>query len=151
MTTVQDLVASIKAYIQIGIEQRHENSMSMTDSNIKEATMRFLSNLYLILSSLLLISLPARAEQCQSTVNKFTLILAGKKVAFKTGFIESGRMRYRYIAKGDQTRPLMLFLHGFPEIAEAWAHQIKQQLNQILPTIQITPQPSWQKRFMTSV
>lgn len=36
------------------------------------------------------------------------------------------RVRLHYVAQGPDDRPLMLFLHGFPEFWYSWRHQLKE-------------------------
>jgi len=36
-----------------------------------------------------------------------------------------GGLKMHYVEKGDKEKPLMLFLHGFPEFWYSWRHQIK--------------------------
>lgn len=33
-------------------------------------------------------------------------------------------MRLHYVENGDPTKPMILFLHGFPEFWYSWRHQI---------------------------
>lgn len=56
--------------------------------------------------------------------NTIRLNVSGKSFAFKSGHIKVGDMYYHYLAKGTKNRPLILFLHGFPEIAAAWKDQL---------------------------
>ena len=37
----------------------------------------------------------------------------------------SNGIKMHYVEKGDSTRPLMVFLHGFPEFWFCWRHQIE--------------------------
>ncbi len=39
-------------------------------------------------------------------------------------FLQQG-IRLHYVARGPQDKPLMLFLHGFPEFWYSWRHQLK--------------------------
>ena len=34
------------------------------------------------------------------------------------------KIRLHYVATGDESKPLMLFIHGFPEFWYSWRHQI---------------------------
>ena len=36
----------------------------------------------------------------------------------------SGGVQLHYVEKGDRTKPLMLFLHGFPEFWYSWRFQL---------------------------
>ena len=41
------------------------------------------------------------------------------------GFVEGyAKVQLHYVEKGDQTKPLMLFLHGFPEFWFSWRFQL---------------------------
>ena len=42
------------------------------------------------------------------------------------GFIHLEEVRLHYVASGDESKPLMLFLHGFPEFWYSWRHQIRE-------------------------
>ncbi|VDI79820.1 Hypothetical predicted protein [Mytilus galloprovincialis] len=42
------------------------------------------------------------------------------------GFIHLEEVRLHYVACGDESKPLMLFLHGFPEFWYSWRHQIRE-------------------------
>lgn len=35
-------------------------------------------------------------------------------------------VKLHYVEKGDSSKPLMLFIHGFPEFWYSWRHQIKE-------------------------
>ena len=35
-------------------------------------------------------------------------------------------MKLHYVEKGDKSKPLMLFVHGFPEFWFSWRHQIEE-------------------------
>ncbi|XP_063709836.1 epoxide hydrolase 1-like [Culicoides brevitarsis] len=41
-------------------------------------------------------------------------------------FIEVNGIRLHYVEKGDKSKPLMLFVHGFPEFWYSWRHQLKE-------------------------
>lgn len=43
---------------------------------------------------------------------------------FKSSFITIEGVKYHYIAKGDKSKPMILFLHGFPEFSSAWRDQL---------------------------
>ena len=32
------------------------------------------------------------------------------------GFVKANDINFHYVTAGDETKPLMLFLHGFPEV-----------------------------------
>jgi len=35
-------------------------------------------------------------------------------------------VKIHYVEKGDRSKPLMLFIHGFPEFWYSWRHQLKE-------------------------
>lgn len=41
-------------------------------------------------------------------------------------YVQLKNVKLHYVEKGDKTKPLMLFLHGFPEFWYSWRHQIKE-------------------------
>ncbi|XP_055598145.1 epoxide hydrolase 3-like [Uranotaenia lowii] len=41
-------------------------------------------------------------------------------------FIEVNGVKLHYVENGDREKPLMLFLHGFPEFWFSWRHQLKE-------------------------
>ncbi|XP_033121190.1 epoxide hydrolase 4-like [Anneissia japonica] len=43
----------------------------------------------------------------------------------KHGFLRINNLKLHYVAAGDRSKPLMLFLHGFPECWYSWRHQMK--------------------------
>lgn len=43
---------------------------------------------------------------------------------FKSAYITIEGVKYHYIAKGDKKKPMVLFLHGFPEFSSAWQDQL---------------------------
>ncbi|XP_071964698.1 epoxide hydrolase 4-like [Antedon mediterranea] len=43
----------------------------------------------------------------------------------KHGFLAVNGLKLHYVAAGDRSKPLMLFLHGFPECWYSWRHQMK--------------------------
>ena len=45
-------------------------------------------------------------------------------VEFQQGFLETGGIRTRYLAAGDPTKPLLLFLHGTGGHAEAYSRNL---------------------------
>lgn len=45
------------------------------------------------------------------------------------GYLRVRNMRFHYVAKGSEDKPLMLFVHGFPEFWYSWRHQIKEFAN----------------------
>lgn len=69
--------------------------------------------------------LAAGAVNAQS-FNERTIHLSvgSQKKHFKSGYIKVGDVNYHYLAKGDKSKPLMLFLHGFPEMSAAWKNQL---------------------------
>lgn len=40
-------------------------------------------------------------------------------------FVKSGSVSLHYVESGDQDKPLMVFVHGWPEFWYSWRHQIK--------------------------
>ena len=36
-----------------------------------------------------------------------------------------GGLKMHYVEKGDRSKPMMLFLHGFPEFWFLWRHQLE--------------------------
>lgn len=46
-------------------------------------------------------------------------------VCCKTCFIFQG-IKIHYVEKGDPKKPLMLFIHGFPEFWFSWRYQLKE-------------------------
>ena len=44
--------------------------------------------------------------------------------AMKSNFIEVDGDKYHYLFKGDPNRPVMLFVHGFPEYSYTWREQL---------------------------
>jgi len=42
------------------------------------------------------------------------------------GFIQLEQVKIHYVASGPEDKPLMLFLHGFPEFWYSWRHQIRE-------------------------
>jgi len=43
----------------------------------------------------------------------------------KSNFLEVDGDKYHYLSMGDESRPLMLFVHGFPEFSYTWREQLK--------------------------
>uniref|UniRef100_A0A336LSA0 CSON002822 protein n=1 Tax=Culicoides sonorensis TaxID=179676 RepID=A0A336LSA0_CULSO len=41
-------------------------------------------------------------------------------------FVHVNGIRLHYVEKGDKSKPLMLFVHGFPEFWYSWRHQIRE-------------------------
>ncbi|CAG2110089.1 unnamed protein product, partial [Medioppia subpectinata] len=41
-------------------------------------------------------------------------------------FIQLKDIKMHYVSKGDEKKPLMLFIHGFPEFWYSWRHQIRE-------------------------
>ena len=39
-------------------------------------------------------------------------------------YLQKQKVRFHYVDSGDESRPLILFLHGFPEFWYSWRHQI---------------------------
>jgi epoxide hydrolase 4 len=61
------------------------------------------------------------------------LVMAGMlRAGFSEGdwrhdFLESeGGLRFHYVAVGDVSKPLLLFIHGYPETWYSWRHQMKE-------------------------
>ncbi|KAJ9575262.1 hypothetical protein L9F63_025784 [Diploptera punctata] len=42
------------------------------------------------------------------------------------GYLPIEGVKIHYVEKGDRSKPLMLFIHGFPEFWYSWRHQIKE-------------------------
>lgn len=42
------------------------------------------------------------------------------------GFLQLKEVKLHYVANGDEYKPLMLLLHGFPECWYSWRHQLKE-------------------------
>ncbi len=40
-------------------------------------------------------------------------------------YIQIPNLRVHYVEKGDRNKPLMVFLHGFPEFWFSWRHQLE--------------------------
>ena len=45
------------------------------------------------------------------------------------GFLQLEHVKIHYVASGPEDKPLMLFLHGFPEFWYSWRHQIREFQN----------------------
>ncbi|WAQ98831.1 EPHX4-like protein [Mya arenaria] len=66
-------------------------------------------------------------------------------------FVHLEDIRLHYVASGDEGKPLMLFLHGFPEFWYSWRFQIRefrkdysiQKIKRALATILVTKNVSW--------
>jgi pimeloyl-ACP methyl ester carboxylesterase len=41
-------------------------------------------------------------------------------------YVRANGIRFHYVAGGDRNKPLMLFLHGFPEFWFSWRYQLKE-------------------------
>ncbi|KAL5486624.1 hypothetical protein EMCRGX_G019128 [Ephydatia muelleri] len=41
-------------------------------------------------------------------------------------YVTANGLKFHYVSAGDDSKPLMLFLHGFPEFWFSWRHQIKE-------------------------
>ncbi|XP_046366750.2 epoxide hydrolase 4-like [Haliotis rufescens] len=41
------------------------------------------------------------------------------------GYVHLEEVRIHYVAQGDETKPLMLFVHGFPEFWYSWRYQLR--------------------------
>jgi hypothetical protein len=39
-------------------------------------------------------------------------------------YIQLSGLKMHYVEKGDETNPLMIFVHGFPEFWFSWRHQL---------------------------
>ncbi len=44
----------------------------------------------------------------------------------REGFVSVGDANLHYLAAGDPAKPMLLFLHGFPEFAGMWRHTMEQ-------------------------
>ncbi|KAJ1521111.1 hypothetical protein ONE63_002813 [Megalurothrips usitatus] len=42
------------------------------------------------------------------------------------GYVTVKGLKFHYVEKGDRSKPLMLFVHGFPEFWYSWRHQMKE-------------------------
>jgi pimeloyl-ACP methyl ester carboxylesterase len=42
------------------------------------------------------------------------------------GYLPIEGVKIHYVEKGDRSKPLMLFIHGFPEFWYSWRHQLKE-------------------------
>ena len=77
---------------------------------------------------------------CVTSTKTITLILTAEKTSkfavplnpigywymcTKQTFTSQG-IKIHYVEKGDPTKPLMLFLHGYPEFWYSWRHQLKE-------------------------
>jgi hypothetical protein len=47
-------------------------------------------------------------------------------VEFIYAFMYLQGVKIHYVEKGDRSKPLMLFIHGFPEFWYSWRHQLKE-------------------------
>jgi len=45
--------------------------------------------------------------------------------AFKHSYVKLKDVKLHYVEAGDRSKPLMLFIHGFPEFWFSWRHQLK--------------------------
>lgn len=45
---------------------------------------------------------------------------------FKHSFVQLPGIRLHYVEKGDNSKPLMLFVHGFPEFWYSWRNQLEE-------------------------
>lgn len=45
---------------------------------------------------------------------------------WKHGYLSLKGIKIHYVEKGDPTKPLMLFLHGYPEFWYSWRYQLKE-------------------------
>ncbi|KDR24344.1 epoxide hydrolase 1-like [Zootermopsis nevadensis] len=45
---------------------------------------------------------------------------------WKHGYLTLKNIRIHYVEKGDPKKPLMLFLHGYPEFWYSWRHQLQE-------------------------
>lgn len=43
----------------------------------------------------------------------------------KSKFLEVGGETYHYLSMGDESKPVLLFIHGFPEFSYTWREQLK--------------------------
>lgn len=41
-------------------------------------------------------------------------------------YVTANGIKFHYVAAGDKSKPLMLFLHGFPEFWFSWRHQLQE-------------------------
>ncbi|EDV25377.1 uncharacterized protein TRIADDRAFT_55400 [Trichoplax adhaerens] len=60
----------------------------------------------------------------------YTLILVPTALATpdcgQHGFYYGRRLRIHYVANGEKGKPLMLFIHGYPQFWYCWRHQLKE-------------------------
>ncbi|XP_046366749.2 epoxide hydrolase 4-like [Haliotis rufescens] len=42
------------------------------------------------------------------------------------GYVHLEEVKIHYVAQGDETKPLMLFVHGFPEFWYSWRYQLRE-------------------------
>lgn len=42
------------------------------------------------------------------------------------GYVTVKGLKFHYVEKGDRSKPLMLFVHGFPDFWYSWRHQMKE-------------------------
>mgnify|MGYP001234729921 CR=1 FL=1 len=62
----------------------------------------------------------------QKERKKQPLILKDKRWNGNEGFVRvSPEVKIHYVEKGDRSKPLMVFLHGFPEFWFSWRFQIE--------------------------
>ncbi|MGB0921657.1 MAG: alpha/beta fold hydrolase [Alphaproteobacteria bacterium] len=46
--------------------------------------------------------------------------------SLREGFVTANGLNFHYYATGPQNGPLVLFAHGFPDLAVGWAHQMRE-------------------------
>jgi hypothetical protein len=53
------------------------------------------------------------------------MILLTKTSALLVRYVHLPGLKMHYVENGDKKKPLMVFVHGFPEFWFSWRHQLK--------------------------